>query len=262
MILNKVHYEEIKNLLENETRNEYSDSGLSSVNNELLYEVMRNYEQKKGESLKSYLEAGTRYRKLFDSFVEKNGQKGNILLSYAMGEFAGIIKVLEKLVIFIFGKEKKREDLTGLCASRKYIKQILLQIYNNSDIRHGELAKELGIAPNYLNELIKLLEPTGSINKYAYGKSTYYELTLEGQRYVKENLREPDQDLPQLYLPKEGEIPVENSQLLLIGKNHGEIDHKKSERIGGSMNDKRGSMDDDKIVDLAYYYCEKMRLRR
>lgn len=105
-------------------------------------------------------------------------------------------------MVFLFGKAEKRQMLTGLCTSRNYIKQILLEIYKNPNIRHKDLADKMRIKPNYLNELIRLLEPSGSVNKYAYGRSTYYELTLEGQNYVEEYLKGDNQGGEQLYLNK------------------------------------------------------------
>jgi len=254
MILNKGHFEEMKKFLEETSRDEYSDGGLRKVNNELLYEAMRSYERKDGEKLKIILQSGTRYQRLFESSVTQSGRNVNVLLSYAMGEFTGILKVLERLTTFMFGKEKKRQTLSDLCASRRHVKQILLQIYDHSDIRHGELAEGLGIGPNYLSELIKLLEPTGSINRYAYGKSTYYELSLEGQRYVEENLKEPDEDSAQLYLPKSGKIPMGNPQLLLLDKNCRGNYQKEPEKTGKDVNG-------TKVLYFKNFNIPKMRQR-
>lgn len=268
MLLKKTYYDDLKKLLEDGERCAYSDGELGSGNNELLYEVMRCYERKDGENLGRYLQNGTRYRRLFEKFMAKVEKEKYVKISYAVGEFTGIMKALEKLVIYLSGKEKNRKTLTGLCVSRRYVKQILLQIYQSPDIRHNELADKVGIAANYLSELMKLLEPTGSIDRYAYGRNTYYELTLDGQQFVEENLRESNHDNGEFYLFNNGKISGESWKgSMAIGKlqvfpadkilNEDRMRVPKG-RIGFANKPKNKMSDMNKLIPIRKLYDNKM----
>ena len=216
MILQKKYFDELKIYLGEEAEEEHANALLKQIDDELLYETIRCFERKKKDELKQYLLIGDRYRNLFSDFIEEKKKKKYFSLALLIGEFNGIIKTLEKLLSFLFGKDENRQTLTGLCASRNYIKEILLLIYRNPDIRHKDLSDKIGIRKTYLNELIKLLEPTGSINKYAYGKCTYYELMLEGRRYVEEYLKDSEADKRETFLNKNSDSPIYQSKLHVL----------------------------------------------
>jgi len=206
MILQKKYYDELKGLLQENKEEKYIDPLLKQLDEELLYETMRCFEKKDKQELKKYLGISDRYRKLLEEFISEKREKSFFSAALLIGEFNGIVKMLEKIFHFLSGKEESRQKLTRLCTSRNYIREILLFIYRNPDIRHKDLADKTGINPNYLNELVKLLEPTGSVNRYAYGRCTYYELTLEGRRYVEEYLKDDESDDGGIYLNKDTDI--------------------------------------------------------
>lgn len=216
MILQKQYYDELKMYLGEEAKEKHANALLEQIDNELLYESFRCFERKEKEELNRYLLTGDRYHRLFSDIIAEKKGKPYFSLALLVGEFNGIMKMLEKLVFFLTGKEENRQMLAGLCASRSYIKEILLLIYQNPDIRHKDLSDKTGISKTYLNELIKLLEPTGSVNRYAYGKCTYYELTLEGRRYVEEHLKDKEEDRKETFLYKNSDSPDYQSKFHVL----------------------------------------------
>lgn len=189
MILQKKYYIELKKLLENNVNEEYLNYYLKQINDELLYEILYYYKRKNKDKLNQYLSIGNRYQKLFSSIITENKGKKYCSIALLIGEFNGIMKVIDKLINLLI-KEENTQNIISLCKHNNYIKEMLQIIYRNPSIRHKDLLDKMEINSFYLNKLVELLIPTKSINKYGFGSNCYYELTLEGRYYVEKYLED------------------------------------------------------------------------
>lgn len=202
MILQKEHYSQMKKYLTDDSGDEKLGLLLENLNTEVLYEMMRRYERKEKEILNNELRLAAKYSDCFNNYITKKDTSAKSRRLFLMGEFVGIYKVISRLLALLLGKEKGENKLFALCTGRAHIKEILIFLYYHPNVKHKDLAEKIGIKPNYLNELMKLLEPTGSINKYSYGKFCYYELSLDGQKYVEDFLKEKQLERENGYLHK------------------------------------------------------------
>lgn len=71
---------------------------------------------------------------------------------------------------------------------KEHMKDIIESIYNHPWIQHKDLAKQVGIKPNYLSQLIMQLEEVQCVRSFRSGKSTCYELTIRGNEYAKKEI--------------------------------------------------------------------------
>lgn len=105
-----------------------------------------------------------------------------------MAYLAGIM-VGEASVGSAWLREQMTEDVyhhnMKILLTKAHVKDIIETIYHRQGIQHKDLAKQVGIKPNYLSQLIMRLEEIQCIRSFRTGKCTYYELTIRGNEYVK-----------------------------------------------------------------------------
>lgn len=99
---------------------------------------------------------------------------------YECGIFNGAYKIFEELRQLYLEQEKKR-DLQQLL-DRKHVYEILDYLFQNPNARQGKIAEDVGIAPNYLSEILKSLLSADYIQRYGQHKGTRYCLTKAGRQ--------------------------------------------------------------------------------
>ncbi|MDO4471220.1 MAG: hypothetical protein Q4C84_15405, partial [Bacillota bacterium] len=80
-------------------------------------------------------------------------------------------------------------------STKAHYSNILKYIYYWPSSRHKEIAENEGIRVSFLTEIMKELQQKGAVKKYYSGKAAFYELTIDGKKFVR-TLICTDEDRP------------------------------------------------------------------
>lgn len=67
-------------------------------------------------------------------------------------------------------------------------RKVLVYLYRHTHVQHKVLTRELDIPRSTLSDLLKVMEKAGCVEKISTGKFSFFSLTVEGRRYVKESV--------------------------------------------------------------------------
>lgn len=182
MVLTEKTYSELKQLIEQE-KTEDLKNYLDRLHREMTYDLTR--------LCLSYQEEEVEKELLRFRYVKKS-LAGMIrdALSYQIGVLDGIVSAISLVAKFMFRDKAFQTKLEGLYRCEN-VQKILWYLKKNPYSQHKEIAEKLGIRPNYLSELMRKLEKANAVLQYRTGRNTFYELTLEGQSFMKQK-KEPD----------------------------------------------------------------------
>lgn len=104
----------------------------------------------------------------------------NCSVEYHLGKMDGYSELFEQL---FRTEEQKRAITKSLTQQSPKARQILQCLYQNSGMRHGELAAAVGSSCSGLTNIMKKILLSGAVESVRSGKNTYYHLTDVGQQY-------------------------------------------------------------------------------
>ncbi len=200
MFYGQEDYQEMKKLCAEATTREFEDvlrEALKRLVKEYLYEVLRNYQRKEKELLLQKLRQGQKFSQLFQRTAESEENDA----FFQMGQFAGIVKLMEYLYRDLVDRTDFASRISGLCQKAHYY-NILRSLYEHPGERHKNLAGNEGISYSHLTEIMKELQEAHAVDKYYQGKAALYELTEEGREYIAETLKGNAEKISPDYLEK------------------------------------------------------------
>lgn len=152
---------------------------LDSFREELLYELTELYTNDKKDELDKELHAFRRFKKLLQNETEDN-------LSYQAGAIIGAIAAIGSLTHQSSAKHEFNIKMSALL-SEEINRNIVSYLYEHPGSQSKTIAQDLGIPSNDLSQQIRKLEEAGGVVHYGADGSGFYDLTLSGQAFAKEN---------------------------------------------------------------------------
>lgn len=117
-------------------------------------------------------------------------------ISFAIGRYYGILEAISGCVDDQVRKERALNEITVLDFEKiPHINDVVAIIASDPGIRHGELAKKVGIERNTLTSITDRLVEYDIITFSRPGKFKYYYLTELGKNYYEENLVHIQEDM-------------------------------------------------------------------
>lgn len=156
---------------------------LDSSYRQYIHEYVRAYNSRNKENLDELQVFGNK----LDRLVRKKVKDSPDIAIYKLGQFTGVVEVMAYAETDRRGEEDVRKKLKGLL-QLKHTRDIIYYLYRNPGSRHKQIAEEIDVKPNFLSELMRKLEEAGCVVRYAEGKYSYYELSIDGRKCVKELL--------------------------------------------------------------------------
>lgn len=196
MIVNKELYNQLKLLLVQEDGNGLGQA-LCTCQDELLHDMTRLYIRRDKKKLDLELSLFKRLQKLLSSSITD-------MVSYQIGILMGIYKVVNLLNNTLSHDEDFNLRMSALYKKSK-VKEILEYLEKHPSAQHKVIAQEVGAKPNHLSQIMRELEDTGCVLRYAAGKRSFYELSLDGQAFIKRQRNDDDLlPYPEIILEKMG----------------------------------------------------------
>lgn len=152
------------------------------LSDEWLKRSVKSYLQGNYKQMQEDLDKGNRFQRMLKKAVKDP-------VSYVVGIFSGTVYAMELLTGFsrqrmgVFGE-------TAVLFKKANVGDIAEYLYKNPNAQHKTISAELGLNKGYLSQLLREMERTGCVERYAAGRMSFYSLTLYGQEFVKrEKLR-------------------------------------------------------------------------
>lgn len=92
-------------------------------------------------------------------------------------------------------KRNIAETMKPIEQAYSYAKQVLTYLYRHTNVQHKILVSEIGIPKSTLSDFMKILETAGCVEKIEQGKFSFFNLTAEGRKYVKETVADIDEEI-------------------------------------------------------------------
>ena len=111
---------------------------------------------------------------------------------FSIGVLSGFVNAFSELL----REEKKDQQIIAMCASQTEKTDRILNVLSlqneGQGLRHGELAKAVGISGGSLTNIMKRILASRAVIATRSGKNTFYSLTTAGRRYCEKKQRLPD----------------------------------------------------------------------
>ena len=147
------------------------------LSDEWLKRSVQSYLQGNYKQMQEDLDKGNRFQRMLKKAVKDP-------VSYVVGIFSGTVYAMELLTGFsrqrmgVFGE-------TAVLFKKANVGDIAEYLYKNPNAQHKTISAELGLNKGYLSQLLRDMERTGCVERYAAGKMSFYSLTLYGQEFIK-----------------------------------------------------------------------------
>ncbi|RJW37300.1 hypothetical protein DXC92_22635 [Clostridiales bacterium TF09-2AC] len=183
MIINKDLYDQLKLLSESNDSNRLGQA-LSACQDEFLHDMTRLYIRQDKKELELELNLFKRLQKLLSNSIVD-------FVSCQVGILIGIYKVINLLTNTLSHEKDFNIKMSALYKKSK-VKEVLHYLEKHPSAQHKVIAQEAGVRPNYLSQIMRELEDTGCVLRYAVGKRSFYELSLDGQAFLKKQRNDDD----------------------------------------------------------------------
>lgn len=175
MILNAEKYKHLETLL-SENNADLPDT-VNELNDSLLDESISLFNAGMYEDLNKELDSSKRFKVLFEQSYSKT-------LDYYIGYFHAVTTAFNVLVNREIEDDTFEKEMNAL-SEKASVKKILFYLLDHSDSQHKVIAEKAGVTPSHLSQLMRELEDTGCVERYASGKRSFYSLSLRGQAFTK-----------------------------------------------------------------------------
>lgn len=152
---------------------------LDSFQEELMYELTELYADGRKEELDKELHAFQRFKKLLQNETEDH-------ISYQIGLIIGMMAAIEALAHKSSVKDEFNKKMSVLL-SEGINRSIVSYLYEHPCSQSKMIAQDLGVPSNDLSQQIRKLEEAGGVVHYGTDESGFYDLTLSGQAFAKDN---------------------------------------------------------------------------
>lgn len=182
---NKRYFEEIRSYFKEEKQEERAKESILAWSRNYLQLLLEGIHKHEAEGVAEETEQIAYVRDVCERYLKTKDVYSN--LSYLAGILVGESRVGSAWLREQMSEETFRQNMRTLL-SKAHIKDILRIIYYDQGIQHKKLARLAGVKTNYLSQLIAQLEQVKCVHSIRTGKCTFYELTLRGSEYAKENV--------------------------------------------------------------------------
>lgn len=182
---------------------ERNPNGLRFIASDFKSAVLSRWDEELPEDLEIYLRISDQKLARAERQLEPSNDMESCL--YALGMLRGMIDLFQSLL----KREMEDQRILFVCASQsRHTDQILQQLHTHhggQGMRHGELAKEIGISESSLTNIMKRILSSGAVESTRSGKNTFYSLTRAGRNYCVNKLkknRSASSDWTEVFLGK------------------------------------------------------------
>ena len=112
--------------------------------------------------------------------VKERWPELNCSVQYQLGKLDGVTVLFEQ---FYRAAERMKAIKKNLARQTPKSRQILMYLYKNKDVNHGELAEAIGSSYSSLTNIMKKVLLSGAVESARSGKYTYYNLTEAGRKF-------------------------------------------------------------------------------
>lgn len=186
MMLNKEYYKILENTLKDDNDADKKNS-LNSMKEEILYEFATLVTDDKKEELGKELHFSKRFQKLLENYVSED-------ISYEIGTIVGIF-ITTEFISHKLALRNEAEIKMSAVFEKEINQKILLYLYDHPGSQHKVIAEAVGIKSNYLSQQMRELEDAGGVVRYGVDRRSFYELTLDGQAFIKNKKIDRDSHL-------------------------------------------------------------------
>ena len=147
------------------------------LSDEWLNEIVQCYLRGHYKQVQENLEKGKRFQRLLKKAVSDP-------ISYVIGIFSGVLYAM----VLLTGVTRQRMDFFQDAATlfkKAHVEAIAEYLYRHPNTQHKTLCAELKLNKGYLSQLLRDMERTGCVERYAAGRMSFYSLTLYGQEFIK-----------------------------------------------------------------------------
>lgn len=180
---NREYYETIQSYFKEGKKEEQTKEAILTWSMDYLQLLLLGMCQQKTEPVEEATKQIGYVKRVCERYLSSRDTYTN--MAYLAGVMVGEARVGSAWI-----REQMTEDAyhhnMKILLTKAHVKDIIETIYRRQGIQHKDLAKQVGIKPNYLSQLIMQLEEIQCVHSFRSGKCTYYELTIRGNEYVKE----------------------------------------------------------------------------
>lgn len=116
--------------------------------------------------------------------IQKNAMEHTDFYLYMMGFYAATFHAYKNSV-----KHQNEESIftVGMAKiiNQKHVKEVLKYLYTHDYTQNKTLCEVISVKPNLLHKIIEPLIDIECVSRFPYGKCTFYSLSEQGKKYVK-----------------------------------------------------------------------------
>ncbi len=86
-------------------------------------------------------------------------------------------------------------DISSIEKRYAHTREVLIYLYKHVHVQHKELKEAFDIPGSTLSDLLKVLEQAECVEKITGGRCSFYDLTNEGRKYLKETVKDIDEEI-------------------------------------------------------------------
>lgn len=182
---NREYYETIQSYFKEGKKEEQTKEAILVWSMEYLQLLLSGMHRQKTEPVEEVAEQISYVKRVCERYLSSRDAYTN--MAYLAGVMVG-----EAMVGSAWIREQMTEDTyhhnMKILLTKAHVKDIIETIYHRQGIQHKDLAKQVGIKPNYLSQLIMQLEEIQCVCSFRAGKCIYYELTIRGNEYAQKEI--------------------------------------------------------------------------
>lgn len=148
------------------------------------------YERHDLKSLSIFLEEQRTLRRNLTEELRNSSEQLLILSSKIVQNY----NTFNKLLRDAYDARGFEEEMELIEQGYRYVRSILRYLYRHAHVQHKVSKENLEIPASTLSDSLKVLEQVGCVEKIESGKYSFYNLTVEGKKYVHDREKGIDEE--------------------------------------------------------------------
>lgn len=142
------------------------------------------------ELLERILAQQKHLRKAFSDELKKRPNQIEIMA----GQFVQTYNIFNKIYQMETAKRTVSDDIKRIEKSSTYATAVLRYLYKHANAQHKDIAEYCGVPASTLSDLLKKFEVIDCVERWNTGKYSFFNLTDQGKRYVREQIPDIDEE--------------------------------------------------------------------
>lgn len=194
-MVKKFFVEELKKIVKRVNESLVNESLVHESFQEIMMTItdsyLQAYQNKDFETMNQMLYEQRKLRK--ELTIElRNCQVQSII---SAGKVVQTYNIFNKIAQIENEKKSFGQEMDIIIQSYRHAREVLVYLYKHRHVQHKKLKEEFDIAASTLSDLLEVLTETDCVERLKNGKYSFYNLTNEGRKYVKDTIKGVDDEV-------------------------------------------------------------------